>query len=103
MSFSMFPYKYNPQQHTPESITAPWGHYIQMICSANWNLSNKSSKTTQKQRYMVVFRLFCFLPYAVSLDSSLMRKKQGKLFYAQLTTWSSIRAEDRFVSRFAWA
>ena len=39
MSFSMFPYKYNPQQHTPESITAPWGHYIQMICSTNWNLT----------------------------------------------------------------
>ena len=52
---------------------------------------------------MVVFRLFCSLPYVVSLVSSLMRKNKGNIFYAQLTTWSSIRAEDRFVSRFAWA
>ena len=25
MSFSMIPYKYNPQLHTPESVTALWG------------------------------------------------------------------------------
>ena len=41
MSFSMIPYKYNPQQHAPESVTAPWGYFIQMICSANWNLLNR--------------------------------------------------------------
>lgn len=40
MSFSMIPYKYNPQQHAPESITALWGCFIQMIFSANWDLSN---------------------------------------------------------------
>ena len=50
----------------------------------NWNLSNKSYKTTQKQRYMVVFRLFCSLPYVVSLDSSLMRKNKGNFFMLNL-------------------
>ena len=33
MSFSMIPYKYNPQQHAPESVTALWEHFIRLICS----------------------------------------------------------------------
>ena len=43
---------------------------------------------------LALYSFPCFFPY---------EEKQGKLLYAQLTTWSSIRAEDRFVSRFAWA
>ena len=46
---------------------------------------------------MVVFRLFCILPYVVSLDSSLMRKNKGNFFMLNLPLG---RASGRKIASF---